>query len=48
MAPEESLYVIFSGKAELNLGFWYEDSWGCMVLHRNFGEARAAIDIAVF
>jgi hypothetical protein len=36
MAPEESLYVVFSRKAGEKPGFWYEDCWGlcgCMSLH---------------
>ena len=38
MAPEESLYVIFSGTAGERPGFWYENSWGAcnrMLLHKN-------------
>ena len=45
MAPEESLYVVFSGKEGGKPGFWYEDPWGarnCMLLHKNLAEACAA------
>ena len=28
MAPDESLYVVFSRKAGEKPGFWYEGSWG--------------------
>jgi hypothetical protein len=41
MAPEESLYVVFSRNAGEKAGFWYEDSWGlcgCMSLHRMWGK----------
>jgi len=39
MAPEESLYVVFAGRAGEKPGFWYEDSceWGAcnfMLLHK--------------
>jgi hypothetical protein len=37
MAPEESLYVVFSGITGEGPGFWYEEFWeslGCMLLLR--------------
>jgi hypothetical protein len=48
MAPEESLYVLFSEMVgEIpGSGFWYEDSRGscdCMSLHSKLGEKGAQL-----
>ena len=41
MAPEESLYVVFSRKAGEKPGFWHEGSWGscdCMSMRKIWGK----------
>jgi hypothetical protein len=41
IAPEESLYVVFSRKAGEKPGFWHEESWGscdCMSMRRIWGK----------